>query len=79
MVEAILLNRHRILPAAAYLTGQYGLQDVYIGVPCRIGQAGTESVLELNLTPEQHQALHTSAAAVKANLENFMVGHLASV
>jgi malate dehydrogenase len=79
MVEAILLNRHRILPAAAYLTGQYGLQDVYIGVPCRVGQRGTETVLELNLTPEQRQALHQSAAAVKANLEKFLVGHLASV
>lgn len=68
MVEAILMNRHRILPAAAYLTGQYGLNDVYIGVPCRVGQAGIESVLELSLTPHQQNALQKSAASIKANL-----------
>lgn len=69
MVEAILMNRHRILPTATYLTGQYGLHDVFIGVPCRIGQNGVESVMELTLTPDQRNALHQSAAAVKANIE----------
>lgn len=68
MVEAILMNRHRILPTAAYLTGQYGLNDVYIGVPCRVGQAGIESVLELSLTPHQQNALQKSAASIKVNL-----------
>ncbi|NEQ47323.1 MAG: malate dehydrogenase [Leptolyngbya sp. SIOISBB] len=68
MVEAILMNRHRILPAATYLTGQYGLHDVYIGVPCRIGQQGVESVLELTLSSEQQAALAQSAAAIQANI-----------
>ncbi|HEY9887031.1 MAG TPA: malate dehydrogenase [Candidatus Obscuribacterales bacterium] len=72
MVEAILMNRHRILPTATYLTGQYGLHDVYLGVPCRIGQSGIEAVLELTLTPEQHRALQQSAAAVKANIQQVM-------
>ncbi len=69
MVEAILMNRHRILPAATYLTGQYGLRDLYIGVPCRIGQQGVESVVELSLSAEQQTALVTSAAAIKANIQ----------
>lgn len=68
LVEALLMNRHRILPTAAYLTGQYGLYDLYIGVPCRIGDAGVESVLELSLLPEQLDALHRSAEAIKANM-----------
>ncbi len=68
MVEAILMNRHRILPAATYLTGQYGLHDVYVGVPCRIGQSGVESVLELTLNSEQQAALAKSAAAIQANI-----------
>lgn len=68
MVEAILMNRHRILPTATYLTGQYGLHDLYIGVPCRIGEVGVESVLELSLLPEQLEALQRSAEAIKANI-----------
>lgn len=69
MVEAILMNRQRIFPAATYLTGQYGLYDVYIGVPCRIGQQGVEAVLELALKPEQQAALARSAKAIKANIQ----------
>lgn len=69
MVEAILMNRHRILPAATYLTGQYGLYDVYIGVPCRIGQSGVETVLELSLGTDQQAALEQSATAIKANIQ----------
>ena len=72
MVEAILMNRHRVLPAAAYLTGQYGLHDVYIGVPCRLGQPGVETVLELQLTEPQLAALHQSAAAIKANIQKLV-------
>lgn len=72
MVEAILMNRHRILPAAAYLTGQYALYDVYIGVPCRLGQSGVEAVLELELSDSQLAALHQSAAAIKANIQKLV-------
>ncbi|BAY76186.1 malate dehydrogenase, NAD-dependent [Nostoc linckia NIES-25] len=69
MVESILLNQSRLLPAAAYLQGEYGLEDVVIGVPCRLGCGGIESVLELNLTDEEREALHTSAQSVRKNIE----------
>jgi len=74
LVEALLLNRHRLLPAATYLTGQYGLYDVYIGVPCRIGQQGVEAVLELTLNDHQRFALQRSATAIKANIQKLAQG-----
>jgi len=76
LVEALLMNRHRLLPAAAYLTGQYGLYDVYIGVPCRIGQNGVEAVLELTLSEAQKLALQRSATAIKANIQKLVPGLL---
>ncbi len=69
MVEAVLLNQARLLPVAAYLQGEYGLNDIFIGVPCRLGCQGVESVLELNLTPEERGALHTSAQSVRQNID----------
>ncbi|MEH2153786.1 malate dehydrogenase [Nostoc sp.] len=69
MVESILLNQSRLLPVAAYLQGEYGLEDVVIGVPCRLGCGGIESVLELTLTDEERKALHTSAQFVRQNIE----------
>ncbi|MEH1967026.1 malate dehydrogenase [Nostoc sp.] len=69
MVESILLNQSRLLPVAAYLQGEYGLEDVVIGVPCRLGCGGIESVLELTLTHEEREALHTSAESVRQNIE----------
>ncbi|TVQ10492.1 MAG: malate dehydrogenase [Leptolyngbya sp. DLM2.Bin27] len=68
MVESMLLNQRRILPLAAHLTGQYGLDDLYLGVPCRLGQGGIEEILELTLTPAEQAALERSAAAVKVQL-----------
>ncbi|MBW4654381.1 MAG: malate dehydrogenase [Kaiparowitsia implicata GSE-PSE-MK54-09C] len=65
MIEAIVQNRSRLLPVAAYLTGQYGLTDVFIGVPTRLGRSGVESVLELELLPAELEALHQSAEAVR--------------
>jgi malate dehydrogenase len=65
MVEAILLNQSRILPVAAYLEGQYGLQDLYLGVPCRLSKQGVEAILELSLTPEEMTQLQASATSVK--------------
>ena len=53
MVEAILKDSQRILPVAAYLRGEYGIWDVFLGVPARIGANGVEEVLELNLTEEE--------------------------
>lgn len=68
MVESILLNQSRLLPIATYLQGEYDLNDVVIGVPCRLGCAGIESILELNLSAEEQAALHTSADLVKNNI-----------
>ncbi|HEY9738793.1 MAG TPA: malate dehydrogenase [Trichocoleus sp.] len=75
MVEAILYNQSRILPVAAYLEGQYGLTDLYLGVPCRVGQKGIEAILELTLTEDQWQALQSSGAAVRQNIET-AIAHL---
>lgn len=69
MVESILLNQSRILPVAAFLEGQYGLHDLYLGVPCRLGKKGVETILELSLTLEEQSALLQSAASVKKNLQ----------
>jgi malate dehydrogenase len=69
MIEAIILNQSRLLPVAAYLEGQYGLQDVFLGVPCRLGCRGIESILELKLTAEELAALHTSAQDVRQNID----------
>ncbi len=69
MVESILLNQSRLLPVAAYLQGEYGLNDVFIGVPCRLGCGGIAEVLELSLTEEETQALHLSAESVRKNID----------
>jgi malate dehydrogenase len=68
MVESILLNRSRILPAAAYLQGQYHLSDIFLGVPTCLGRQGVTQVLELDLTAEDFQALQTSAEAVRQHI-----------
>jgi malate dehydrogenase len=65
MVEAIVKDKKRVLPCAAWLTGEYGLQDVYCGVPCKLGRNGLEAILEVELSDEEHTALHRSAAAVR--------------
>ena len=66
MVEAIALDKKRILPCSAWLTGEYGLRDVFCGVPCKLGRAGLESIIEVTLTDAERAALHTSAEAVRA-------------
>jgi malate dehydrogenase len=69
MVEAILHNQSRLLPVAAYLQGEYGLNDVFIGVPCRIGCQGIENILEMPLTESEREALHRSAQSVRQNVD----------
>ena len=66
MVEAIALDKKRILPCSAWLQGEYGLSDVFCGVPCKLGRAGLEQILEIELTAEERAALHQSAEAVRA-------------
>jgi malate dehydrogenase len=65
MVEAILKDKKKILPCAAYLQGEYGIDGYYIGVPCKLGAAGLEKIIEIKLTAEEEAALKKSAAAVK--------------
>ncbi len=68
MVRSILHDEKRVLPCSVLLTGEYGLSDVFLGVPCVLGRDGVERVLELRLSPEERQALHASAAAVSKDV-----------
>ena len=68
MVEAILKNKRRLLPCAAYLDGEYGLKDVYVGVPVILGASGAERIVEVDLTEEEKNALHASAEIVRKNI-----------
>lgn len=65
MAEAILKDKKKILPCAAYLEGEYGIRGYCIGVPCKLGEAGIEQIVEIKLTDEERAALDKSAAAVK--------------
>lgn len=65
MTEAILKDKKRILPAIAYLEGEYGYQDIYLGVPAVLGGDGLERIMELDLTVEEKTALDRSAESVK--------------
>jgi malate dehydrogenase len=65
MVEAILKDKKKILPCAAYLEGEYGIKGYYIGVPCKLGERGLEQIIEIKLTPEEEKALKKSADSVK--------------
>src|SRR6266852_3613445 len=65
MVEAILKDKRKILPCAAYLTGEYGLNNLYVGVPVKLGRNGIEQIIEITLTEEEKAALQKSADAVK--------------
>ena len=69
MVEAILQARNRILPCAAYLEGEYGLQGLFMGVPCKLGEHGIEKILEIRLTEQEKAEFQKSANAVKALAE----------
>jgi malate dehydrogenase len=65
MVEAILKDKKKILPCAAYLEGEYGVHGLYVGVPVKLGWAGIEQIIEIKLTPTEQAALDKSAEAVK--------------
>lgn len=69
MVEAIALDKKRILPCAAWLTGEYGLEGVFCGVPCKLGRGGLEQVIEVELTPQEQAALRQSADAVRETMQ----------
>jgi malate dehydrogenase len=65
MAESILKDKKKILPCAAYLQGEYGIQDLFIGVPVKLGAEGAEEIIEITLTEEEQQALQKSADAVQ--------------
>jgi malate dehydrogenase len=65
MVEAIVKDQKKILPCSVLLEGEYGLRDVFVGVPVKLGARGVEQIVELNLAPDERTALHASAAAVR--------------
>ena len=68
MVEAIVKDKKRILPCAAYMQGEYGLNNTYIGVPVKLGKKGMEQIVEVPLTADEKAALTKSADEVKANI-----------
>jgi malate dehydrogenase len=65
MAEAIVNDQKRILPCAAWLEGEYGMKDLFLGVPCKLGRKGLEKVLEVELTADERAALEKSAQAVR--------------
>src|SRR5207244_12348801 len=69
MVEAIMLDKHKILPCSVFLQGEYGVRDLFVGVPCKLGAKGLEKVIEIKLTAHERAAFSKSAAAVKELVE----------
>ena len=65
MVEAILLDKKKILPCAAYLEGEYGIKGLFLGVPVKLGAKGIEQIMEVKVTPEEQAAIKKSADSVK--------------
>ena len=65
MVEAILKDKRKILPCAAFLQGEYGIRGLYVGVPVKLGRSGVEQIVEIKLTDQERTALNKSADAVK--------------
>src|SRR5471032_579751 len=65
MIEAILLDKKKILPCSVYLQGEYGTNGLFVGVPCKLGSRGLEEIIQIKLTPEEDAAFKKSAASVK--------------
>jgi malate dehydrogenase len=65
MVESILLDKKKIMPCSVFLQGEYGVRDLFVGVPVKLGARGVEQIIEVKLTPEEDAAFKKSAAAVK--------------
>ena len=75
MVESILRDQKKVLPCAAYLEGEYGIRDLYVGVPVKLGAAGIEKIYEVHLQPDEAAALQKSAAAVKELIDVLQQKH----
>lgn len=68
MAEAIVLDKKRILPCSAWLEGEFGLDGLFVGVPCKLGRTGLERIIEVELTERERSALHRSADAVRETM-----------
>ncbi|MBI3970769.1 MAG: malate dehydrogenase [Chloroflexi bacterium] len=66
MVDSILLDKKQILPCSAYLQGEYGIQDLFVGVPVKLGARGVEEVVQIDLSQEEQAALHRTTASVRS-------------
>ena len=73
MVEAILKDKRKILPCAAFLQGEYGIRDLYVGVPVKLGHGGMEQIIEIKLAEDERAALNKSAAAVKELVDKLKI------
>jgi malate dehydrogenase len=74
MVEAILKDKRKILPCAAFLQGEYGYDGLFVGVPVKLGRNGVEKIIEIELTAEEREALDRSAGAVKELVDKLKTG-----
>lgn len=70
MAEAILKDKKKILPCVAYLQGEYGINDLFIGVPVKLGSSGVEEIIEIRLTAQENEALQRSAKAVQGLVDD---------
>ena len=68
MAEAIVLDKKRVLPCSAWLQGEYGMKDLFLGVPCKLGSKGLEKIIEVELTAQERAALEKSADAVRETM-----------
>ncbi len=73
MVEAIVRDQRRILPCAAWLQGEYGMSDLFLGVPCKLGKGGLQQVIEVDLTDDERAALEKSAEAVREPMSKISI------
>lgn len=74
MIESIVKDKKKILPCAVYLTGQYGVNDLYVGVPVKLGKNGVEQIMEIQLSDEERQQLQISVDDVASNVEKLSAG-----
>jgi malate dehydrogenase len=70
MAEAIVRDKRRILPCAAYLEGEYGQEGIFLGVPCKLGEGGLLEIVDVELTKEEKAALDSSADAVRSTIDS---------
>ena len=72
MVEAILLDRKKIMPCAAYLDGEYGTKGIFVGVPVKLGRKGIEEIIEIKFEDEEKEAFLKSADRIRSGVEELI-------